>query len=320
MDRTICSSWNLESCGVDKNERIWKLLMYLRACAAPVSWGEIVRDTDLYGDDGPSSKKTFERDKKDLRKCGISIHTENIGGNDESAGGTRYAIRDADIFLNIELSDSESLAIEMAASMVQFDAAWEIDALAKLGSGTLPTTPPLRAQLSAPDELVTLHDAVDRNCLINFVYGGESREIEPVLVFWRQGAWYLHGYEDGVAKNFKVERFQSSVTIGVTGSARNYPAPKPAEAMSEDPLLHGSESVLVAQVLIDPLLARQVERDRGGVIERRTDGSVVIEVDVRSPGAFRSWLFGMGDHAVVLSPPEMVADTIAWLRALVNSK
>ena len=211
-------------------------------------------------------------------------------------------------------------AIEMAASMVQFDAAWEIDALAKLGSGALPTTPPLRAQLSAPDELVTLHDAVDRNCLINFVYGGESREIEPVLVFWRQGAWYLHGYEDGVAKNFKVERFQSSVTIGVTGSARNYPAPKPAEAMSEDPLLHGPESVLVAQVLIDPLLARQVERDRGGVIERRTDGSVVIEVDVRSPGAFRSWLFGMGDHAVVLSPPEMVADTIAWLRALVNSK
>ena len=63
-----------------------------------------------------------------------------------------------------------------------------------------------------------------------------------------------------------------------------------------------------------------VERDRGGVIERRTDGSVVIEVDVRSPGAFRSWLFGMGDHAVVLNPPEMVNDVVTWLKALASSK
>ena len=320
MDRTIHSCWNLESCGVDKNERIWKLLMYLRACPAPVSWTEIVRDTNLYLDAGSSSKKTFERDKKDLRECGISIHTENIGGNDESAGGTRYAIRDADVFLDIDLSDSESVAIEMAASMVQFDAAWEIDALAKLGSGTMPSAPPLRAQLSAPDELLVLHDAVDRNCLISFVYGEQKREVEPILVFWRQGSWYVHGHEEGIAKNFKVDRFQSSVSIGQSGSAGDHPAPKPAEAMAQDPLLHGSESGLLAQVQIDPLLARHVERDRGGVIERHQDGSIVIQVDVRSPAAFRSWLLGMGDHAVVLGPPEMVADIIGWLRAVVNSK
>ena len=204
--------------------------------------------------------------------------------------------------------------------MVQFDAAWEIDALAKLGAGTLPTAPPLRAQLSAPDELVALHDAVDRNCLVTFTYGGQPREVEPVLVFWRQRGWYLHAYEDETAKNFKVERFQSSVTVDATGSAPDHRIPDPAEAMAEDPLLHGPESGLVAQVLIDSLLARQVERDRGGVIERRADGSVVIEVDVRSPGAFRSWLFGMGEHAVVLDPPEMVNDVVTWLNALAGPR
>ena len=174
--------------------------------------------------------------------------------------------------------------------------------------------------MSAPDELVALHDAVDRNCVVSFVYGGQPREVEPVLVFWRQGGWYLHAHEDETAKNFKVERFQSSVTVGVTGSAPNHQMLDPAEAMAEDPLLHGPESGLVAQVLIDSLLARQVERDRGGVIERRTDGSVVVEVEVRSPGAFRSWLFGMGDHAVVLNPPEMVNDVVTWLKALASSK
>ena len=319
MDRTIRSRSNLESSAVDKNERIWKLLMYLRASATPVSWTEIVRDTDLYGDDGPSSKKTFERDKKDLRHCGITIHTENIGGSDEAAGGTRYAIRDADLFLNLELSTSESLALEMAATMVQFDAAWEIDALSKLGAGALPAPPPLRAQLTAPEELVSLHNAIDRRRLANFAYGGAPREVEPVLVFWRRGSWYLHAYEHGVAKNFKVDRFQSDVEEGPDNSSSSYKVPDPADAMSQDPLLHGTDEGVLARVLVDASLARQVERDRGGVVERRDDGSIVIEVDVRSPRAFRSWLFGMRDHVVVLSPTEIVEDVVSWLRALTRA-
>ena len=304
---------------MDKNERIWKLLMYLRACAVPVSWTEIVRDTDLYVDDGPSSKKTFERDKKDLRNCGIAIHTENIGGSDEAAGGTRYAIRDADLFLKLELSPNESLAIEMAATMVQFYAAWEIDALSKLGAGVLPSPPPLRAQLSAPEELVSLHSAVERRRQISFVYGGISREVDPVLVFWRRGSWYLHGYQNGIAKNFKVDRFQSDVAEGPDNSSASYEVPEPADAMSQDPLLHGDDEGVTARVLIDAVLARQVERDRAGVVERRDDGSVVVEVEIRSPGAFRSWLFGMRDHAVVLSPPEVVEDVVSWLRALTRA-
>ena len=83
--------------------------------------------------------------------------------------------------------------------------------------------------------------------------------------------------------------------------------------------MYGPDKGILARVLVDAVLARQVERDRGGVIERRDDGSIVVEVDVRSPGAFRSWLFGMRDHAVVLSPPQVVEDVISWLRALAKT-
>jgi proteasome accessory factor B len=305
---------------VDKNERIWKLLMFLRASPVPLSWSEIVRETHLYADDGPSSKKTFERDKKDLRNSGVEIHTEIIGGSDEAAGGTRYAIRDSDVFLDLDLTTEESVALEMAASMVQFDAAWEIDALAKLGSGVLPTPPPLRAQLSAPDELVALYDALDRKCVATFSYGGKLRHVDPVLVFWRSGSWYLHAYENDVAKNFKIERLESAVAIGRENSATPYPVPEPAEAMAEDPLLHGPDDAFVAQVLIDPPFARRVERDRGGVLRRNEDGSVVIAIEVRSLGAFRSWLFGMGDHAVVLDPPALVDEITSWLSAILGAE
>ena len=71
---------------------------------------------------------------------------------------------------------------------------------------------------------------------------------------------------------------------------------------------------------MNPPLSRLVERDRGGVIDRRDDGSVIVEVEVRRPGAFRSWLFGMGAHALVLDPPELVADVTSWLRALASSR
>ena len=208
----------------------------------------------------------------------------------------------------------------MAATIVQFDAAWEMDALAKLGAGALPSPPPLRAQLSAPEELVSLHNAVDRRRRISFMYGGVAREVEPTLVFWRRGSWYVHGYQNGIAKNFKVDRFQSDVAEGPDNSSSNYEVPDSAEAMSKDPLLHGPDEGIIARVLVDAVLARQIERDRGGVVERRDDGSVVVEVDVRSPGAFRSWLFGMRDHAVVLSPPEVVDDVISWLRALAGAR
>jgi proteasome accessory factor B len=36
-------------------------------------------------------------------------------------------------------------------------------------------------------------------------------------------------------------------------------------------------------------------------------------------GAFRSWLFGLGDHAEVLGPPEVRADIVAWLEHMAGA-
>ena len=44
--------------------------------------------------------------------------------------------------------------------------------------------------------------------------------------------------------------------------------------------------------------------------------SVTVEVHVRNRTGFRTWLLDMGRHAVVLEPPELVDDVVAWLHAL----
>ena len=46
----------------------------------------------------------------------------------------------------------------------------------------------------------------------------------------------------------------------------------------------------------------------------------MIAIEVRSLGAFRSWLFGMGDHAVVLDPPALVDEITSWLSAILGAE
>jgi predicted DNA-binding transcriptional regulator YafY len=46
---------------------------------------------------------------------------------------------------------------------------------------------------------------------------------------------------------------------------------------------------------------------------------VVIAVRCANVDAFRSWVFGMGLHAEVLSPPSIREAVVGWLREMVAS-
>jgi predicted DNA-binding transcriptional regulator YafY len=60
----------------------------------------------------------------------------------------------------------------------------------------------------------------------------------------------------------------------------------------------------------------QAEHPRAHVLERRGDGSVVIELAVSNRPAFRSWLLGLLDHGRVLAPDELRDDVRSWLVAI----
>jgi predicted DNA-binding transcriptional regulator YafY len=53
------------------------------------------------------------------------------------------------------------------------------------------------------------------------------------------------------------------------------------------------------------------------VVARGADGSVEVEVPCANVDAFRSWLFGLGSHAEVLSPQDVRAAVVQWLRDMV---
>ena len=62
-----------------------------------------------------------------------------------------------------------------------------------------------------------------------------------------------------------------------------------------------------------------VEAELGStsVVSRNEDGSVEVELSVVNVGAFRSWIFGLLDHAVVVSPESLRAEVVGWLGDLV---
>ena len=53
------------------------------------------------------------------------------------------------------------------------------------------------------------------------------------------------------------------------------------------------------------------------VLRELPDGSVELEVPCANLDAFRSWVFGFGEHAEVLGPPEVRAAVAGWLEQMV---
>ena len=50
------------------------------------------------------------------------------------------------------------------------------------------------------------------------------------------------------------------------------------------------------------------------MIARHSNGSIDLLVPATNLDAFRSWVIGLVDHAVVLGPAHVRDDIVAWLR------
>ena len=293
-------------------ERVTKLLMFLLSSSRSMTRDEILERSELYGPSNESERKKFRRDRETLESAGIEIRTEI--GLGEQAGSTLYTILEEDYFLpDLGLSVKEQLALEVAASMVQLDTAWDEQALIKIADGEpLPPSPAV-AQLAPSAGIEKLYEAVRSRAKVYFDYRGVSREVEPYGLLHRGGNWYLHGSDSEERKNFKVIRIQGEVKLGEKGGFLAPADFDAANAMSSDPLLIGDETEILATVKVDAFMAKRVARTRGRIVKTNPDGSILLEVPVRNPMAFRSWLLGLRDHAVVVEPKEILEDTIQWL-------
>jgi proteasome accessory factor B len=287
-------------------ERLANLVAMLLDAAEPVPLRRILVEVPGYPVNHESSRVQFNRDKQMLAREGIDVVTVGSGAD---AG---YRIDPADYYLpDLGLDEEEAVALNLAASAVRFDDDDPDEALWKLGA--VGAEGPALVALPSDPALGVLYDAVRRRRTATFTYGGASREVEPWGLLCRDGFWYLTGHDRTRAgdRNFRVDRIEGPVETGTEGAfdpRRSFDA---TLAMPAQPYALAPGEPIDAEVWVGPLMAAEVGDDK--VVERRSDGSIVVTLGVANVDGLRSWLFGLLDHARLLGPPELVDDVTAWL-------
>lgn len=307
-------------------ERLLNLTALLIETGRPLAAEEIQRRVAGYPRTEDAFKKAFERDKQDVRAMGIPLAMETIPHTSPAIEG--YRIRRSDYYLDDPgLDAAELTALHLAASAVRTEGLGAQDGLIKLEGATGATEPENTlalvnrggeqlAALPGQDGLGDLFGAVTGSERVRFTYNDTVREVDPYRLDFQRGHWYLTGFDHvrGERRVFRVDRITGQVTV-LPGVSFERPADVPPPA---EPWEFGGGDPVLAQVAIDadqaPWALGALGED--AVTERRDDGSVLMEVPVKSEENFRSFVLTFLEHAEVLGPPKLRAEIVAWLEGL----
>lgn len=231
---------------MDRTERLLDLIATLLAQHRPVSFEEIREWFPLaYATENEDAgKRTFERDKDDLRELGIALRWVQPDPDEEDGDGG-YVIDRADCWLpELSLDGREVMALRLSAlallerpefpwrdelhrALCKLDLDADAHADEKMNSVSLFALPPLRLDPTATDgaaegdaalggQLSLLGEAIDRCKRVEFVYrarqSGEvtRRSVDPWGLYCRRGRWMLvgHSHERGAVRSFFVSRMR----------------------------------------------------------------------------------------------------------------
>ena len=302
---------------VDRMERLTNLVAYLAHAPRPPTFAEIVESVPGYEGEKATVHRTFERDKALLRdESGITITLEN----------DRYSIRHEDLYLpQLDLDDAERVALAIAVAAVPVSEGRR--ALRNLGGvegSGLASAAVVRADIEEAPFLPRLHAAARNRSTVTFTYGENRRTVDPYGVLFRDGNWYLHGFDHdrGDTRNFRLDRFSGDLEVGDPAAFVRPEHVDLTAAMPKEPWMLGGSDETIARVRVDAVQAGKVAAEVGAdrVVDRNDDGSVVLELTVTNRSAFLTRILGLLDHAEVLEPAELRDEVIGWLEAMVADR
>jgi len=302
---------------VDRLERLTDLVLVLLGTSRPLSLRELADAVPGYPEAGEARRQAFERDKRTLREEGVALIAEPVPGPDQIG----YRIRSEDWYLpDLDLEPDEQAALNLAVAGVHLGDPIGRDALWRLGLAGTESARPLAA-LPALPALPALFEAVRSRSTIEFEYRGERRHLDPAVLRFHGGRWYVVGQDldRGAPRTFRVDRVSGSPSLYPPGSAHVPAGFDPDVALPDEPWRLGEGEPVDVEVWVDAVETPRVVAELGdrAVVERRDDASVVVRLSVSDVPALRTWVLGMAQHVEVLGPPSVRGDVVAWLTQLV---
>ncbi|MDQ3738792.1 MAG: WYL domain-containing protein, partial [Actinomycetota bacterium] len=309
---------------IDRAERLTNLLALLLSTRRALTAEDVFNELTGQYPAGPAAKRqAFERDKASLRDIGVPIETEVLGGSD--AGRTAYRIdRDRYELHDLELTGDETRALQAAVAAIRSGTPLGTDALLKLGAGAPDGDAAVWANIPTLEALPVLREAVSARTSVTFGYHGRSRHVDPWGMLLRDGFWYVVGFDHGHGerRTFRVDRIEGAVAAEA-GTSFDRPELDLRSVLPNDPKQLGAggeaQDGATAVVRLD-LASNRVgdalhELGEARILDRRNDGWVDVLVPCANAAAFRSWVLGFLDAAMVVEPPSVRVGIVGWLDA-----
>jgi predicted DNA-binding transcriptional regulator YafY len=323
----------------EKLIRQLSLISYLMAERRPVTALEIRRDVEGYsGMNEDAFARRFYADRSELESLRIQLTVDRPA--EGAAEQENYSLRPENFHLPaIEFSDEELAALQAALHLLDGKFAYAEPLRLALQQITWGRPSPLRAPeqrsvalgITASADghelsvcLAKVETAIFRNKTITFDYYTMardevgSRRVDPYHLLFQGGEFYLLGYahEREAIRVFRLSRIRGKVSYA-TKAEHDFRRPAdfdPREYANRAEWRLGEEQG-VAEVLIGERIAWQIERHFGrfGEIgptgeEGQHPGDRLLRTSYSSPRMIVSWVLGLGEHARLLGPCELVEE------------
>jgi proteasome accessory factor B len=305
-----------------KLERLLNLTAALLETRQPLTAQQIRRRVPGYPEELASFRRTFERDKEDLREMGIPLRMTRV--EQATTSPDAYWIPADEYYLRDPgLLPDELAALHLASRVIDAEAAtealWKLGGVEPGGSGARAgERGPVRVAAVPVDErLAVLFDAVAARRVVRFDYGKSPRTFEPHRLDYQKGRWYASGHDQGRGelRTFRLDRM--GTTVRATGATFARPATR-HPGVRLQPWESGGEPAVEARLLVDADQAGWATHHLGEerIEEHRSDGGVVFRIPVTNRDAFRSFVLTFLDHAEVLGPEDVREELVGWLEAV----
>ncbi len=304
---------------MSKLERLLNLTAVLLDTTRPLSAEDLRRSVEGYPPPGAAFRRTFERDKDDLRTMGIPLTVERVPGVDPPVDG--YRIRPEEYYMADPGLDADELAaLHLATLAVRVDGSTEgREALWKLGGipGESPTGSASVASLPIDAAVTPLFEAIRGRSSVRFTYRGVERTVDPWRLHFQRGRWYVSGFDRvrDAERNFRLARIEGEVEVLTEQPRLHDPSPLREAGRALQGWELGEDEPVMVDVLVDAERTSWMRQEFGPTAtERAVEGGTVFTVPVVNQGAFRSFVLGLLEHAEILGPASVRADVVALAR------
>jgi proteasome accessory factor C len=319
----------------EKLIRQLSLISYLMAERRPVTALEIRRDVEGYsGMNEDAFARRFYADRAELDALGINLTVDKPA--DGAAEQENYSLRPENFHLPaIAFTDEELASLQFALSLLDGEFAYAEPlrlALQQISWGRpSPLESPDQRSLALgitasagghelSQRLAKVETAIFRQKTITFDYftmerdATGARKVDPYHLLFRGGQFYLLGWshERSAIRVFRLSRIRGKVAYA-TKAEHDFKRPTdfdPRAYAKRADWQFGDEQG-VAEIAVGERLAWQVERHFGRFGEVRAgagDGDIVFATPYASARQLVSFVLGLGEHAHVAGPDELVAE------------